>query len=130
MKGQSLIELALCLPVVMILALGSVALVQIEDAQSGLDAATQAAAATAARAPDQATAVNAAQARFAAVIAAYPVTSTTLTMTVPAFARGTPITATAGGYVDLGWAAVPGLPPRLFLRSTVAEPLQSWRSHT
>ena len=36
MKGQSLIELALCLPVVMILALGSVALVQIEDAQAVL----------------------------------------------------------------------------------------------
>lgn len=130
MKGQSLVELALCSPVVMILALGTVAIVQIEDAQSGLDAATLAAGATAARAQDESTALSAAQARFTAVLTAYPVRSATLTVTTPAFGRGSVMTASAAGYVDLGWAALPGLPRQLWLRSSVAEPMEMWRSHT
>ena len=130
MRGQSLVEVALCLPVVIVLALGSVAMVRIEDAQSGLDAATLAASATAARAPDQATALNAAHARFATVLTAYPVRSATLTMSMPAFARGNVVTFSAGCYVDVGWAALPGLPRSFLLRSTVTEPLQLWRSHS
>ncbi len=130
MKGQSLIELALYMPVALSMALGTVAIVVVEDAQSGLDAAAMAATATAARAPDQATAAVAAQARFGAVIAAYPVTSATLTLSLEGFQRGAVINGEAVGYVDLGWALLPGLPRRLALHSRVAEALQPWRSHT
>ena len=38
--GQSLLELALCVPIVMMLALCTVGLVEIADARSGLDAAS------------------------------------------------------------------------------------------
>jgi Flp pilus assembly protein TadG len=62
--GQALVELALCAPVVVFLALGTAAVVQVEDAAAGLDAATHAAATAAARAPDPVTANAAALSAF------------------------------------------------------------------
>ena len=55
-SGQALLELALCAPVVLLLALGGAAVVQLQDATAGLDAATTAAAEMASRAPDPRTA--------------------------------------------------------------------------
>ena len=129
MRGQSLVELAICLPVALALALGTVAIVQLEDAQSGLDAATAAAAATAARAPDENAAMTSAQARFAAVIASYPVRSPSVSIVINSFLRGASVQVSASGSVDLGWACLPGLPRSTLLHSAASEPLESWRSH-
>jgi len=41
-RAQALLELALCAPIAILLALGTVAAVQIAGARAGLDAATQA----------------------------------------------------------------------------------------
>ena len=79
-RGQALLELSVCAPVVMLLTLGTVAGGQVIDARAGLDAATNAAAAAAARAPDPASAQSAAHARFQSMIAGYPLTSTRLSV--------------------------------------------------
>jgi Flp pilus assembly protein TadG len=127
-RGQSLAELAICAPVVLLLTLGAVGTVQVVDARAGLEAATQAAAAQAARAPGPALATSQAQARFASMIAGYPLRSAHLAITLGQFNRADEVVATASGGVDVGWAAL--LFPRvvtLQCRSTV--PLEKWRSH-
>ncbi|MHB8611780.1 MAG: TadE/TadG family type IV pilus assembly protein [Candidatus Dormibacteraceae bacterium] len=126
--GQSLVELAVCAPVVLLLTVGAVATVQVVDARAGLEAATQAAAAQAARAPGPALATSQAQARFASMIASYPLSSAHLTITVGQFNRTDEVIATASGGVDVAWAAL--LFPRALVlkcRATVA--LERWRSH-
>jgi Flp pilus assembly protein TadG len=127
-RGQSLVELGLCLPVLLLLALGAAAVEQVADASSGLDAAVRAAAATAARAPDQDTAASAAQARFRAVIAAYPVRSPSLTLRFGGFERGGLVAAGASGYVDLGWEALAFLPSRLPIQASSVTRLELWRT--
>jgi Flp pilus assembly protein TadG len=99
-KGQSLVELAICLPVVLALGLGTVTVVRAVDGAAGLQAATEAAVNTAARAADAGDAAAAAQSRFASVIGAYPVRRASLELQVGDFARGSTITATASGWVD------------------------------
>ena len=126
-RGQALVELAVCAPVVMLLALGAVAGVQMVDARAGLDAATQAAAAEAARAPDPASAAMAAQQRFQSMVASYPLSSAQLSLSVGTFARGDAVLASATGTIDLAWAAMV-VPKRLTLESHCAIPIESWRS--
>ncbi len=128
-RGQSLLELALCAPVVMLLALGTVAAVQVVDARAGIEAATQAAAMEAAGAPDPATAERDAQARFAAVIAGYPFRSAVLHVTFGGFYRTDEVVATSSGLVDLTWPLLDS-PRVLTLESRVAVPLEAWRTHT
>jgi Flp pilus assembly protein TadG len=128
-RGQALLELALCAPILVLLALGTVATVQIADARAGLDAATEAAADVAARSPDAATALTSGQARFASVLADYPVRAASLRLSVGDFDRTSQVTATATGFVDVGWAAVPPLPGRVVLQSRVVLQLELWRSH-
>jgi Flp pilus assembly protein TadG len=126
-RGQSLVELAVCAPIVMVLTLGVVATVQVVDAQAGLEAATQAAAAEAARAPDRASAQAEAQARFSSMVMGYPMRSPHLTVTIGGFSRTDQVLATASCVADLSWAALV-LPTRLTLESRVIVPLESWRS--
>ena len=126
--GQALVELALCAPVVLFLALGAAAVVQVEDASAGLDAATHAAADVAARAPDPMTAHAAAQSRFAAVVADYPLSGATLQISVGAFSRDTDVTATSQAFVEVGWAALV-MPHRLGVRSRAVLRLEPWRTH-
>jgi Flp pilus assembly protein TadG len=128
MSGQALLELALCAPVVVVLALGATAVVQVEDANAGLDAATRAALSAAARAPDQASADAAAQARFTAVVAAYPLRGTSLHLRFGSFSRGADVSATADGYVDVGWAALV-LPRHVELNAHGVIQLEPWRTH-
>jgi Flp pilus assembly protein TadG len=128
-RGQSLVELAVCAPVVIVLALGTVATVEIVDARAGLEAATQAAAADAASASDPVSGERNAQARFAAVIAAYPVRSAFLRVTFGGFDRAAEVAATSSGQVDLSWSVL-DLPGALKLESRVAIPLEPWRSHS
>lgn len=127
-RGQSLVELAVCAPVILLLTLGAAATVQVIDAQAGLEAATQAAAAVAARAPDPATATTAAQARFDSIVASYPLRSTELRITFRGFSRTDQAVATSVGTVDVSWAAMV-FPKRLLLQSRAAAPLESWRTH-
>lgn len=127
-RGQALLELALCAPVVLLLALGTAATVQLADARAGLDAATQAAASAAARAPDPASAAAAAQERFSSLVVDYPLGSAKLSVSVGDFARTGQVTVSSSARVDLGWAAlvVPGL---VTLRAQAVVPLELWRTH-
>jgi len=126
-RGQSLVELAVSVPVILLLTLGAVATVQIVDARAGLQAATQAAAAEAARAPDQASAQAAAQARFASMVAGYPLGSTNLRVTFGLFSRMDQVFAVSSGAVDVSWAALVW-PGKLVLQARAVVPLEMWRS--
>jgi Flp pilus assembly protein TadG len=127
-RGQSLVELAICAPVVLLLTLGAVATEQVVDARAGLAAATQAAAAQAARAPGAALAASQAQARFASMIADYPLSSAHLTITFGQFNRSDEVIATASGSVDVAWAALI-FPQVMILQCRATVPLEQWRSH-
>jgi Flp pilus assembly protein TadG len=127
-RGQSLVELALTLPVVLLLALGTAAAVRVADARSGLDAATAAAAAAAARQPDVALASAAARGRFQAVAAAYPLRGPALSFDGGAFDRGGSVLVHGEADVDLTWAPFPGLPAALHLTSTATAAIEPWRS--
>jgi hypothetical protein len=129
-RGQALVELAVCLPVVLVLALGATAVVQVVDADTGLRAAAAAAISAAARAPDLRGARAEAEVRFSAVIADYPVRSAQLHLELGSFGRGTTIEATATGYVDLGWASIALLPAHLQLRASDARLVEPWRSRS
>ena len=126
--GQALVELALCAPVVVFLTLGTAAVVQVEDATAGLDAATHAAATAAARAPDPVTANAAARSTFDAGVASYPLSGTTVQISVGGFGRSTDVTVTSQGFVDVGWAAVVS-PHRLGVHSRAVMGLERWRTH-
>ena len=127
-RGQSLVELALCAPILMLIALGGAAAVQVADANAGLDAATHAAAATAARAPDAVSAVSDAERLFESMIAGYPLDSAVIHVTLGGFTRADQVVASASGSVDISWAAF-FLPARVALNSTVVVPLEMWRTH-
>jgi len=127
-RGQALLELALCAPVVILMAVGVAAVVQVQDASAGLDAATHAAASVAARAPDPVTADSAAHARFAAMLVAYPLRGATLRVSFGSFSRTADVTATSEALVDVGWAGLV-LPHPVELRSRAVVRLESWRTH-
>lgn len=123
-----MVELAACMPVVLLLGLGVVAIVQVTDAAAGLHAATAAAVAAAARAPDDASARAVARSRFDAVISAYPLRGSTLTIVDSGFARGVTMTATASGYVDLRWEAMAVVPARIDLSASATARIEPWRT--
>lgn len=127
-NGQALVELALCAPVLILLALGATAVVQLEDASAGLDAATHVAASAAARAPDPVTADAAAKSRFAALVAGYPLRGASLRISLGTFGRSTDVTATSEAFVDVGWAGLV-VSHRLQLRSRAVMRLEHWRTH-
>jgi Flp pilus assembly protein TadG len=128
-RGQALLELALCAPIVILLALGTIAAVQVAGAHAGLDAATQAAADAAARSADPSSAVAAAQQRFASVVADYPLRSAIFTVSVGRFTRADQVVASSSGFVDLGWAGFLLLPSHVKLQSQVVLRLEPWRTH-
>jgi len=127
-RGQALVELALCLPFLLMLGVGATAVVEVADAASGLHAATDEAVAAAARAPDAASAHAAAQARFATVIAGYQVRSPSLRLNEGGFVRGAVLSATSTGYVDLGWAAMGVVPARIALTAEASMRVEPWRT--
>ncbi len=127
-RGQALVELALCAPLLLLLAVGVAAVVQVEDAAAGLDAATHAAAGAAARAPDPGTADIIAHARFEAVVGRYPLRGATLRISFGTFSRSTEMVATSTALVDVGWAGFV-LPHRIVLRSRAVTRIEPWRTH-
>lgn len=129
-RGQALLELAICAPLVILLAVGTVAAIQVASARAGLESATQAAAEAAARAPDAATAVATAHDRFQRLIADYPARSATLAVSVGDFDRSGIVTASSSANVDIAWGAFLLLPGHVTLRSQVVLQLEQWRSHS
>ena len=129
-RGQAFIELALCAPLVILLALGTVVSIQIASARAGLDAATQAAAEVAARAPNAETALATGHERFTEVVTGYPMRSATLVLSVGDFSRTASVMALSSASIDIAWAAFLVLPARLTIRSQVRLALEPWRSHT
>jgi hypothetical protein len=125
-RGQALVELAVCMPFVLLLGVGAAGAVEVADAGSGLRAATEAAVTVAARAPDEAAARMAAQSRFAVVISAYPVKSPRLRLVDGGFVRGGTLTATSGGFVDLGWDAV--MPAQVAIEAVASMRIDPWRT--
>jgi Flp pilus assembly protein TadG len=105
-RGQALVELALCAPVILVLALGTVAAVQVLEAESGLQAATGAALGAAVRAPDAASAIAAARSSFVSVIATYPLRSPSIAVAVGTFARGSLVSVDATAMVDASGAHI------------------------
>jgi hypothetical protein len=112
----------------MLLTVGAVASVQVIDARAGLDAATMAAAASAARAPDPATAESVARSRFLSIVEGYPLSSSRLDIVSGQFGRSDQAIAIATGVVDISWASLV-FPARLTLASRAAVPLEPWRTH-
>ena len=127
-RGQALVELALCVPFVLLLGLGATAVVDVADATAGLRAATDEAVAAAAAAPDDASARAAAQSRFVSVIAGYPVRSPSLRLLDGGFVRGAILEAASTGYVDLGWAAIAVIPARVQVSAEAAMRIDPWRT--
>ena len=121
MRGQALVELALCVPVILVLALGTVAAVQVLEAQSGLQAATSAALSAAVRAPDPNAAIAAARSSFASVIASYPLSAPSITVAVGDFARGSLLSADATATAETAGA-------HIALHAHAALRVEQWRS--
>ena len=127
-RGQALVELAVCAPIVALLGIGAAAAIQVAEAQAGLDAATRSAAAVAARAPDTTLAQSAARSRFASVVAAYPLRDGEMSIDPGGFSRGGRIDVTAIAHVDVGWAALVFPERTLQLRATATAQIDPWRS--
>lgn len=127
-RGQALVELAVCAPIVALLGIGAAAAIQVAEAQTGLDAATRSAVAVAARAADATHAQSVARSRFASVIAAYPLRDGEMSLDSGSFSRGGRIVVTAIAHVDVGWAALVFPQRTLELRATAIAQLDPWRS--
>jgi len=127
-RGQALVELALCVPFVLLLGVGAAAVVDLADATSGLRAATDEAVAAAATAPDAASARAAAHSRFASVIAGYPVRSPSLRLLDGGLVRGAMLEADSTAYVDLGWATIAVVPARIQISATASMRVDPWRT--
>ena len=125
--GQSLLELAICLPIVLALALGAAAMVRLADARSGLDGATAAAVADAARQSSVDAASTCAQRRFQAIAAGYGLTAPRLILS-GGFERGSMYTATGAASADLSFVPLAFLPRTVPLTSQAQAWVEPWRS--
>lgn len=126
-RGQSLVELAVALPAVLMLALGSAALLRLVDAKSGLDGATAAAVADAARQSDATEAALCGRQRFVAVVAQYPLRSPQLTLS-GSFARGSFYAGTGRATVDLSFVPLWFLPRSVALQAEAQALVEPYRS--
>lgn len=128
-RGQALIETALVLPVLLLLAFGVVAVGRVTSAQMGVSAVAREAARSAALARDPTDAWNQAQSRGQAVASGYRLTNGSLQLAVNlgTFDRGDEVSASARYVVTLddlpllGWVEVP-------VTSTHAERIDLYRS--
>jgi len=128
-RGQSLVELAVCAPVALTVVLVAMAAVEVESAQSGLDSATQAAVAAAARAPNPGVAAATAESRFDDMLTAYAVIDPQLALDVGNFGRAVKVTASATALVAVGPPGLGAVPATFRLHSHAEATLEPWRSH-
>jgi Flp pilus assembly protein TadG len=123
------VELAVSLPLLLLLALGAAQFVRLALTRTGLDAATAAAAGAAARAPSAAAAGTAGTAAFQAVAAAYGLSrSAKVTLGTGDFQRGGTVTAAAEAEVGLALSGIPALRFAMRLKSTASARVEDWRS--
>jgi Flp pilus assembly protein TadG len=128
-RGQALVELAVSLPVLLLLALGATQFVRLALTRAGLDAATAAAVAVAARAPSAATAGLDGKAAFDGVSAGYGLgRSATVTVAAGDFPRGGHVSASAHADVSLGFSGIPALDLSWRLSSSASARVEDWRS--
>ena len=128
-RGQSLVELAIVLPLLVLLALGGVQFVRLAIARSGLDAATAAGASAAARATSATTAATAGRLAFTSIATGYGLGSTArVTIDAGSFLRGGTVTATGTAPIALGQTGVPALRVNWLLTSTATARIEDWRS--
>ena len=128
-RGQALVELAVCLPVLLLVGLGAAQFARLAVARAGLDAATSAAVAAAAREPTRAAAVAVGKAAFDGVAAGYDLGPTAVLNLDPGdFGRGARFTATGRVDLVLGLAGLSGLDPAWRLTSTASARVEDWRS--
>lgn len=127
-QGQALLELALCAPVILVLGLVAVAAVQVFDAESGLQTATDAAVSAAARAPDAGSATAQARKAFEDVAAGYPLQSPNLTVEIDGFDRGASLLADSSAAVEVAGEAVAFLPARITLHAHATALVEPYRS--
>lgn len=111
-RGQALVETALVLPILLILAFGVVGVGRLTEARMGVDAVAREAARSAALASDPASALSQGTARGRAVATGYGLTNGTLQLSVDVgqFERGGQVQASASYTVSfndlplLSWA--------------------------
>jgi Flp pilus assembly protein TadG len=128
-RGQALVELAVSLPLLLLLLLGAAQFVRLALNRAGLDAATAAAAAAAARAPSAATASAAGRLAFAGVASGYGLDpSATVAVSTADFQRGGTLTAAARADLNLGFSAIPALSLGWKLSSSASARVEDWRS--
>ena len=127
-RGQALVELALLLPVLVMVALGAAQFTRLAGARSALDAATAAAASAAARAPDPTSATASAQAAFAGVAGGYRLTGAALALDLGGFDRGANVTARGSAPFRLGVSTIPVLGLDWTLTAIVSARVEDWRS--
>lgn len=128
-RGQALIETALVLPLLLVLAFGVIGAGRVTQARMGVDAAAQEVVRSAALAPDAGSALDQGLARGQAVAQGYGLTNGTLQLglNLGTFEPGGQIEATASYTVSfddlplLSWARLP-------LSSTHVERLDLYRS--
>lgn len=126
-SGQSLVELAVALPAVLALSLGSAAVIRLADAKSGLDGATAAAVADAARQVSPAAAAQCAQQRFTGIVGAYPLVTPRLELS-GAFDRGSIYRGQSWATVDLAFVPLWFLPGTVQVQSSAQAMVEPWRS--
>lgn len=125
-RGQSLVELAITLPLLATLAFGGVALARLAVTQARLDAATAAAAAAAARQPSSDQGAKQGRTAFEQAQAGYPLASAAVSIAGGAWTRGGTVRATGSASFDFG---LPALPGRVLLKSRAAALIEPYRSH-
>lgn len=121
MRGQALVELALCAPVILVLALGAVSAVQVVQGQSGLQAATESAVSAAARAPDAPAAIALARSAFSSVVAGYALRAPAISFMAGGFGRGATLSADSTALVDIATGSIS-------LHAHASTQVEPWRS--
>ncbi|GAC1658119.1 MAG: hypothetical protein NVS9B1_17360 [Candidatus Dormibacteraceae bacterium] len=125
-RGQALVELALAWPLMCLLAFGGAALTRLAAARSGLDAATAAAAATAARDPALDPSGLAATATFQLVASRYPLSRPHVQLRPGG--PGQSLEAVGSADVVLDFVRLPGLPGTVHLVAVSTALAEPWRS--
>lgn len=128
-RGQALIEAALVVPLLLLLAFGVVGIVRVTRAQMGVSAVAREAARAGALAGDPGTALNGALAEGQAVAGGYQLTNGSLQVEVDLgdFSPGGSVQASVGYTVDFGDLPLLGW-VRLTVSSAHAERIDPYRS--
>ena len=129
-RGQALVETALVVPMLLVLAFGVIGVGRVTQAEMGVSAVAREAARSAALADDPATAALAGVTRGQEVATGYSLTNGSLRITIDpgVMARGAPVVATVRYDVELGDLPLLGR-ARVSVSSTHLERTDLYRSH-